>query len=111
MDLYITELLKGASGGITVDGPKGPRHVCKPGIVLIAEQTGAVIVPGTAVGKSYWEFNSWDKFKIPKPFTTIKVVFGDPISVPKGASQTQIKDICHLLEGKLIELENSITWK
>lgn len=110
MDIYIDNMGKGFSGGMTVDGPKGPRHVCKPGVVLIAEQTGAMIVPGCGVAENYWQFNSWDKFKVPKPFSRIRVIFGEPIAVPKGASQTQIMETCKLIEAKLTDLENSVQW-
>jgi lysophospholipid acyltransferase (LPLAT)-like uncharacterized protein len=110
MEIFIENMGKGFSGGMTVDGPKGPRHVCKPGVVVIAEQTGAMIVPGTAVADRYWEFNSWDRFKIPKPFARVKVIFSEPIVVPKGSSQTVIAETCKQIETRLNELENSVTW-
>jgi lysophospholipid acyltransferase (LPLAT)-like uncharacterized protein len=69
-----------------------------------------MIVPGCGVAQRYWEFNSWDRFKIPKPFSRIKIIYGDPIVVPKGASQTQISEISKEIERKLTELENSVSW-
>lgn len=111
MELYIHEVALGGRGGITVDGPKGPRHVCKPGIVQIAENTGAAIVPGTALAKKYWEFNSWDKFKLPVPFTRIRLAYGEPIIVPKGNSHSELARSCRLVEEKLKELEEKVKWK
>lgn len=78
---YIENLSHGVSGGITVDGPKGPRHVCKPGIVIMSHKTGSPILPVIAEADRYWEFNSWDKFKIPKPYAKIKITYGEPIQI------------------------------
>ncbi|GKT32820.1 lysophospholipid acyltransferase family protein, partial [Aduncisulcus paluster] len=36
---------KGKIGAITMDGPKGPRHEVKSGILAIAQKTGASIIP------------------------------------------------------------------
>lgn len=108
MEHFVTELLKGASGGLTVDGPKGPRHVCKPGIVIIASETGALIVPGTAVGRTYWEFKSWDRFKIPRPFTTVRVIYGEPVAVRPNLSQSELADTCKLIEQKLLGFDDEL---
>jgi lysophospholipid acyltransferase (LPLAT)-like uncharacterized protein len=42
---YIEKLSQGISGGLTVDGPKGPRQKCKIGIVLMSQESGAPILP------------------------------------------------------------------
>lgn len=80
---YIRNLSQGISGGVTVDGPKGPRQVCKPGIVIMAHKTGAPILPVICQASSYWEFNSWDRFKLPKPFAKLTIIYGEPITIEK----------------------------
>lgn len=110
IDIYISNMNEGGRGGITVDGPKGPRHTCKPGIVLIAQQTGAMIVPGGAFAQRYWEFNSWDKFKLPVPFTRIKLVYAEPFTVPSELTATQIVEACRKVEEKLHQLEKDLVW-
>lgn len=80
---YIENLNRGVSGGITIDGPKGPRHVCKPGIVIMSHKTGSPILPVIAEASVFWEFNSWDRFKLPKPFAKIKIIYGEPIQIEK----------------------------
>ncbi len=107
IDIYISGMAEGGRGGITVDGPKGPRHVCKPGIVQIAQRTGAMIVPGGAFAERYWEFNSWDRFKLPVPFTRIKLRYAEPFAVPEEMSVSEIADACRKVEEKLIALEKS----
>lgn len=93
---YIENLNRGVSGGITIDGPKGPRHVCKPGIVIMSHKTGSPILPVIAEASKYWEFNSWDRFKLPKPFAKIKIIYGEPIHIeqindPEVFSQGALK--------------------
>ena len=56
----------------TADGPKGPRRVAKPGPVKLAKLTGAPWVGCFhAEPERAWRLRSWDRFAIPKPFTTV----------------------------------------
>jgi lysophospholipid acyltransferase (LPLAT)-like uncharacterized protein len=75
---------QGGSVAITVDGPRGPRHEVKPGIVALAFQSGVSILPMNAIADRYWVLHkTWDKFRIPKPFSKVKVIYGEPISLQK----------------------------
>ena len=56
---------------ITPDGPRGPRHAMSDGAIGIALKSKLPIFVMNFKAKSYWQLNSWDKFVIPKPFTTI----------------------------------------
>lgn len=60
---------------ITPDGPRGPCYEVKPGIAFAALETQAHIISVNWKAKNYWELKSWDKFRIPKPFTTLYVTF------------------------------------
>lgn len=104
MAIYVDKLKEGISGGITVDGPKGPRHKCKPGAVVMAKLTGASILPVVGVAARYWEFNSWDKFKIPKPFSKIILCYGAPIQIEADASDERVNQICEEVNQALIKL-------
>ncbi|MES2526773.1 MAG: lysophospholipid acyltransferase family protein [Bdellovibrionota bacterium] len=110
IDIYISNMLEGGRGGITMDGPKGPRHTVKPGIVIIAQKTGAMILPGAAFAQKYWEFNSWDKFKLPKPFSRIKLRYAEPFAVPADITQTQIVEACRLIEARIKTLVDTLVW-
>jgi lysophospholipid acyltransferase (LPLAT)-like uncharacterized protein len=88
---YIDGLNAGTSAGITVDGPKGPYQECKIGIVVIAAKSGAPILPMICLPNSYWGFNSWDKFKVPKYFSTINVLFGEPIHIPAESTPEELE--------------------
>ena len=67
--------------GITPDGPKGPRHEVADGIVVMAQKQKAKVVLMRIEPKEYWQFHSWDRFKIPKPFTTVDFYASDAIDL------------------------------
>ena len=91
----------GADAGIAVDGPKGPRHVAKPGIVLLAKLTGCPIVPLGGALSRYKQFASWDRFRLPIPPSRAVAIAGTPIQVPADAS-------AELIEARRAELETSL---
>ncbi len=73
----------------TIDGPRGPLYVAKPGPVLLAKNTGATIRCFYIAVKDAWVLNSWDRFVIPKPFTRAHVRWSGPIVVPSDAADLQ----------------------
>lgn len=73
---------KGACLYITPDGPRGPRCVAHGGTVKLAELTGAPILPVGASATGARELRSWDRFLLPRPFSTIHVVWGTPLRNP-----------------------------
>jgi lysophospholipid acyltransferase (LPLAT)-like uncharacterized protein len=75
---------------LTVDGPRGPAYECKLGVIILAAQTGIPILPYIALPKHYWEFRSWDKFRMPKPFSPIYCFTGPEIYVPKSPSEEEL---------------------
>lgn len=77
---------------ITPDGPKGPLHSVKPGILLTAKRTGSPILPFIWKGP-HWKVNSWDSFRIPKPFSTIELHFGKPIYLTSTTSLEEDKTL------------------
>lgn len=75
------------SGGVVAiapDGPLGPRRVLKPGALVAAQRTGAMILPLHATADRAWRFDSWDRFMVPKPFTTVTVRYAEPFVVEEG---------------------------
>ncbi len=61
---------------ITPDGPRGPVYELGPGIVFLAQKTGAAIVPINMEFSGCWRVNSWDGFILPRPFSRVRVIFG-----------------------------------
>jgi lysophospholipid acyltransferase (LPLAT)-like uncharacterized protein len=72
----------------TADGPRGPNMVAKPGPVQLAQLTGATWIGAYyALPNHRWELNSWDRFIIPMPFST--VTFTWPAHVPPDLAAVQ----------------------
>ena len=70
----------GCRASMAVDGPKGPIHVVKPGVFELARLAHARVVPmGVACSNPIVFNKSWNKAILPKPFSRVVVVFGDPL--------------------------------
>jgi lysophospholipid acyltransferase (LPLAT)-like uncharacterized protein len=65
----------------TPDGPKGPCYKVKPGILHAAKESGAPVIAFSWEADRFWEFKTWDKFRLPKPFSTIKVTLSLPMQL------------------------------
>ena len=61
---------------ITPDGPRGPAYELGPGIIFLAQKTGAAVVPVNMEFSSCWRVNSWDGFILPRPFSRVRVTLG-----------------------------------
>jgi lysophospholipid acyltransferase (LPLAT)-like uncharacterized protein len=81
----------GRDAAFTVDGPRGPRYVAKPGPVLLAFKTGAAILCFHIAMKHRLQLKSWDGFQIPWPFTPAIVLIAPPIWVPSDASESDLR--------------------
>lgn len=66
---------------ITPDGPRGPYHSIADGIVLLAQKSKSPIVISRVICQNAWEFKSWDRFKIPKPFSKVFCVIKEPLNI------------------------------
>lgn len=77
--------------GFTLDGPRGPRRVAKPGIAVLAYRSGMPIVPNAFAVSPAWRLRSWDRFCIPKPFARIVCAYGPPIPPPTDESPEAIE--------------------
>jgi lysophospholipid acyltransferase (LPLAT)-like uncharacterized protein len=66
------------NGCLTVDGPRGPRHVVKPGAMALAFRASASVVPVRIFYERAKVFRSWDRFQLPLPFSRVHIVFDTP---------------------------------
>lgn len=66
---------------ITPDGPRGPYHSVADGIVFLAQKSKTPIVISRVIYQSAWEFKSWDRFKIPKPFSKVHCIIKEPLNI------------------------------
>ncbi|MBC7712292.1 MAG: lysophospholipid acyltransferase family protein [Rhizobacter sp.] len=92
----VRNVRRGVMGALSVDGPKGPANVVKPGVIEIARLAECPILPLSPYAKSFWTFEkSWDQFRVPKPFTKIVIVIGEPIYVGREVEREQYEELAH----------------
>jgi lysophospholipid acyltransferase (LPLAT)-like uncharacterized protein len=95
-------LEEGLDCAFTIDGPRGPRYVAKPGPVMLARKTGCPVVVfhmGVDHGRTFTQ--TWDHFLLPKLFARTVMLVAPPIFVPPDADQ-------EMLEAKHAEMQREL---
>jgi lysophospholipid acyltransferase (LPLAT)-like uncharacterized protein len=100
-------LRRGEEVGVLPDGPRGPRHVAHPGIILLAKLSQAPIIPMSFGAFPRRLLSSWDEFLVPLPFAHAVVLFGEAIWVPADAERDTLEAKRKLVEERLM----SLTWQ
>ncbi len=88
----------GHTGGLIADGSRGPARLAQKGVLYLARETQAPIIPAAAIASRKITLNTWDRFEIPLPFSRLCYHLGPPLRVgprDRGAA----------LEAKRRELE------
>lgn len=97
--------------GLTIDGPRGPRYVAKPGAAYLAKKSGNPVVPFNIAVEKKWVMRSWDHFQIPMPFSRAIVLVGNPIYVDADTTREQMQIIEAHIQRSLDELrDRSDSW-
>lgn len=95
---------EGWEPAIAVDGPTGPRHGVKAGIVALARYEDASIIPTMASCASAWVIPSWDRTVIPKPFSRAVIEYATPMRVASSTTDAEQEAIRARLEATLVEM-------
>lgn len=89
--LLTDKVRAGWPGLIACDGPRGPRNVVRPGAAKVALDTGLPVVPAAVIPSRRWILSrTWDRFQIPKPLSTVRLCFSEPIIPEPGESLRQL---------------------
>jgi len=88
---------------ITPDGPRGPRYSLQPGVIKLAQSSGAPIIPVRFTHSASWRLKSWDRFHIPKPFSKVIVSIGDAIVIPSKLDENDFESYRKKVENALRE--------
>lgn len=98
------DMESGLPAAFTVDGPRGPALHAQPGAIWLAKATGNPIIPFHIETARYWTARSWDRTQVPRPFTDVAVVIGEPIEVSATSTEAEIEAHRLGLEQKLNQL-------
>jgi lysophospholipid acyltransferase (LPLAT)-like uncharacterized protein len=66
---------------VTPDGPRGPKYCLGPGVVFLAQKTGAPILPLHARYHHVFRLKTWDSFPIPLPFSRVDIILDPSITI------------------------------
>ena len=100
--LQLTEALAaGRDVVITPDGPRGPAYELGPGIIFLAQKSGAAVLPMNLEFSHCWRLGSWDRFIVPRPFSKVRVLIGQLYRV--GATNTPDE-----FEAERLSLQNAM---
>ena len=100
--LQLTEVLaSGRDVVITPDGPRGPVYELGPGIIFLAQKSEAAVVPFNMEYSSYWRLKSWDRFIVPRPFSKVRVIIGQPHRVKSTSTDEEF-------EAERLRLQNAL---
>jgi hypothetical protein len=95
-------LREGLDVAFTIDGPRGPRYVAKPGPAMLARKTGfPILVFHTTAERGATLEDTWDQFQLPRPFSRVVMILAPPVWVPRDASK-------ELLEEKHNEMQRAL---
>lgn len=86
---------------VVPDGPRGPRYVVKPGVIHLARATGAPIYPVTCAVNRMRQLRNWDRLVVPLPFARLLCMVGEPLPVPRHATDDEIEALRRVLEERL----------
>ena len=89
--LALTALKHGKIIGTVADAPPGPARRAGAGIVRLAKHSGRPIVPYAIATQRYFALNTWSRMTINLPFGKMAVVYGEPIYVPRNASDADLE--------------------
>ncbi|MBA3652441.1 MAG: lysophospholipid acyltransferase family protein [Chthoniobacterales bacterium] len=89
---------------ITPDGPRGPAYELGQGIVYLAQQSGAEVVPINLEYSSCWRVKSWDRFVLPRPFSKVRVIFGAPHAVPTTTTDEAFESERRRLQNAMMQI-------
>jgi lysophospholipid acyltransferase (LPLAT)-like uncharacterized protein len=94
----------GANLAITPDGPQGPKHVVQIGVIELARQTGAPILPVTYGASRKKVLGSWDNFVLPFPFCKVAYLWGEPLFIPRDADKDRMEESRRLLQERMRQI-------
>ena len=94
-------LASGRDVVIAPDGPRGPVYQLGPGIIFLAQKSGAPVFAVQMEYSSCWRVKSWDRFILPRPFSKVRVIFGPPHQVRATTTEEEF-------ESERLRLQNAM---
>jgi len=104
-----SQLEQGSAVAFTIDGPRGPKYVAKPGPVLLSQVSAVPMAAFYVALSDAWVLNTWDALMIPKPFSKALVRLSAKVQVPAAGDaqmDTQMAQFQQKLQAALERVTN-----
>jgi len=102
LSMLAQRLEKGHDVGFTIDGPRGPRFIVKPGAAMLARETGCPIcVFHVGYEHALTLKSTWDHFQVPRPFSNVVMAFAPPIEVRRDADRSTVESKLAAMQSEL----------
>jgi lysophospholipid acyltransferase (LPLAT)-like uncharacterized protein len=95
---------QGHTGGIIADGSRGPARVAQKGVLFLARQARAPIIPLAVAARRRLTLNTWDRFELPLPFSRLAFLAAEPLLVAPDISGPSFEPLRQELESRLNQL-------
>lgn len=93
---------QGYHASMAVDGPRGPLHQVKPGVFELSRLADAkIVVVGVAISNAIVFHKSWNKARLPKPFSKVVITFGEPWPAMQRKDNAKDSNLAHRLAGEI----------
>ena len=89
---------------VTPDGPRGPNRALKPGALTVARMTGLPLIPIGVGASAAWRADSWDRFLVPRPFSRVRIAYGEPCFVSRNAGEAEVERAARTVTQSLTDL-------
>ncbi len=96
-----SQLEQGNLAAFTIDGPRGPKYIAKPGPVLLSRAAALPMAAFYVAIDDAWILHTWDQLMIPKPFSKALVRVSAKMRVPADADDEQMANFHRQLQGAL----------
>ncbi|MBW2559010.1 MAG: hypothetical protein JRD69_09320 [Deltaproteobacteria bacterium] len=80
-----------------------PPHVIKPGLISLAQQSGAAVCLTCAFYENTWAFNSGDQIMTSKPLSKVIIRFGPLELIPQDMDSAGFEEVRLRIERKMME--------
>ncbi len=98
----------GTKTATALDGPHGPSHTAKMGMLLLAKETGVPLLPIMISAKPAITLtHAWDKTIIPLPFSRVVITYRNPWHIPRDIEDAALEDLRREVEDTLNEMRRA----
>ncbi|MBF0633453.1 MAG: lysophospholipid acyltransferase family protein [Nitrospinae bacterium] len=89
---------------LIADGSRGPLYKLQPGSMSLSKLTGAPALPITVSFSRHWTLGTWDRLMVPKPFSKVVVVYGEPVYAPRDCGEEELEQKRLEMEARLLSI-------